>query len=113
MRISKRRADRSVRAGPSELVAGAGGGEGELATERGGRLLLAAGRVAPGNQVGDDELTDARGLRVLAGLTAGQMQVRRVVLVVEERGLTQEEIAVLGEPDELLAGTGVARVGQH
>ena len=75
----------------------------------GERALL----VGPGRDVGQDQVPGPGPGRVLARLSAGQVQVGRQVRAVQKGGLAQQQVGVAGQVDQGVAGPGVGRVGQR
>ena len=71
-------------------------------------------RLAPprGDQVGEEQPPHPGLGGRFAGLPAGQVQVRRVLHPVEVAGLAEEDVGVLGEAEQRLAGGGVRGVAE-
>src|SRR5438067_275404 len=96
------------------LVRVAGPDQRDRSREARRRGLVGGPRVAPGgHQVGQQEPAGVGLGRELTGLPAGQVDARRVVRVLAPRRLAEEQVGPLGEPDDGVAGCGVARVGQR
>src|SRR4051794_1720456 len=96
----------------SDVERGEAGGDLDVAVERLLRLLQAAVPVAPRNQVGQQQPADVGAGGMLAGLLAGEVDVRRVVIGLEIRRLAEEEVDAAGKLDQLVADAGVGAVGE-
>ena len=70
-------------------------------------------RVVPRRHVGDDQPPDVRGLRDLAAVGAGEVDPGRVVSLVVERRLGEQQVGAGGKLHELVAQPGVAGEGDQ
>jgi hypothetical protein len=63
--------------------------------------------------MGDDELTDVSGRGNVAGLTSSEMNAWRMILVVVEGCLTQQEISTASQLGQQCRGSRVAGIHQR